>query len=69
MKPIYKKAFDGLIPGKPINEYDASQPSAFDKLKNLLGISKTKSPNIISPEDMIRNSQSLKQLVFEIVSL
>ena len=56
MKPIYKKAFDGLIPGKPINEYDASQPSAFDKLKNLLGISKTKSPNIISPEDMIRTS-------------
>lgn len=53
-----KKAFNGLIPGKPLNEYDSLKPSAFDKLKALLGISETKYPDKITPEDVIGNCQS-----------
>lgn len=44
-------AFDGVIPGKPISEYNASLPSAFDKLKTLLNVSETKYPDKIIPED------------------
>lgn len=47
-----KEAFNGLIPGKPLNEYDPLKPSAFDKLKALLGISETKYPNNITHEDI-----------------
>lgn len=31
-----RKAFDGLLPGKLLSEYDPSEPSAFDKLQTLL---------------------------------
>ena len=53
-----KEAFNGLVPGKTLNGYDPLKPSAFDKLKALLGISETKYPDKIIREDMIGNCQS-----------
>ena len=53
-----KEAFNGLIPGKTLNGYDPLKPSAFDKLKALLGIPETKYPDKITPEDVIGNCQS-----------
>lgn len=31
-----RKAFDGLLPGNLLSEYDPSEPSAFEKLTALL---------------------------------
>lgn len=45
------KAFDGLLSGRPISELDPSELSAFEKLKALLGITQTKYPDRITPED------------------
>lgn len=45
------KAFDGLLPGRPISELDPSELSAFEKLKALLCINQTKYPDRITPED------------------
>lgn len=35
-KPDTEKAFDGLLPGNLLSEYDPSEPSAFEKLTALL---------------------------------
>lgn len=50
--PTKRKAFDGLLPGKPLCEFDPSELSPFEKLKALLGATKTKDPDIISYEDI-----------------
>lgn len=35
-KPDTEKAFDGLLPGNLLSEYNPSEPSAFEKLTALL---------------------------------
>lgn len=51
-RPTKRNAFDGLLPGKPLSEFDPSEPYPFERLKVLLGVTKTKEPGIISHEDI-----------------